>query len=73
MIVRDADLYGKMSRHWSTADPISILVWLVLAWLAMSLGGIYWPDEWRGDSSSALPDVLSSIAVDDAVDRHRVV
>ena len=39
VIVRDADLYSKRSRHGSTADPISILVQLALAWLALSIGG----------------------------------
>ena len=37
VIARDADLYGKRFRHWSTAEPNSILVWLVLVWLACYL------------------------------------
>ena len=41
VIARDADIRAKRSGHWSTADPISILVWLALVWLALSLGGVY--------------------------------
>ena len=37
VIARVADLYGERSRHWSTAEPISILIWLALTWLALSL------------------------------------
>ena len=44
-IVRNADLYGKRSRHWSTADSISILVQIALAWLVLSVAGVYWRDE----------------------------
>ena len=47
VIARDADLYSKRFRHWSTTDPISILLWLSLARLALLFGGIYWRDEWR--------------------------
>ena len=38
VIARGGDLYGKRSRHWSTADPISILVRFALAWLALLIG-----------------------------------
>ena len=51
VIARDTDLYGKRSRPWSTTDPILILVWLALAWLALSLGGVYWRGKWRGEKT----------------------
>ena len=51
VIARDEDLYGKRSRHWSMADPIAILVWLALGWLALSLSGVYWRDELRNKTT----------------------
>ena len=39
VVARDEDLYGKKSRHWSTSDPIQILVVLWATWLAMAIGG----------------------------------
>ena len=42
VVARDADLYGKRSRHWSTADPILILIKIALAWLALTIAGVYW-------------------------------
>ena len=46
MIVRDANLYGKRSCHWSKADPISVLVWIAMTCVALSLGGVYLCNEW---------------------------
>ena len=50
-IARDADLYGKRSRHWSTADRNSILVWIALTWLALSINSVYWRDEWLAETT----------------------
>ena len=44
---RNADLYDKRPRHWSTMVPIPIFVWFTLAWLALSISGVHWRDEWR--------------------------
>ena len=40
VIARDDDLYGKRSRHWSTADPIQFLVVLLAACLALAICGL---------------------------------
>ena len=40
VIARDEDLYGKRSRHWSTADPIQFLVVLLAACLALTICGL---------------------------------
>ena len=34
-IARDQDLYGKRSRHWSTADPIWSILALFAVWCVM--------------------------------------
>ena len=40
VISRDNDLYGKRSRHWSTADPIQFLVVLLAVCLALTICGL---------------------------------
>ena len=40
VVARDEDLYGKRSRHWSTADPIQFLVVLLVACLVLTICGL---------------------------------
>ena len=52
VIARNTDFFNcKRSPYWPTADLISVLGWLALAWLALSIGGVYWRDEWRYKTS----------------------
>ena len=39
VIARSTDLYGKRSRHWSTADPIYFLVYISMLLLLATIGG----------------------------------
>ena len=38
VISRDADLYGKRTRHWFTTDPVSYLFTDWTMWLLVSIG-----------------------------------
>ena len=40
VIARNADLYGRRSRHWSTTDPIQLLVGISMVLLLLMIGGL---------------------------------
>jgi len=65
VIARDEDLYGKRSRHWSTADPIQFLVVLLAACLALTICGLACdppppcPDDLPFDAAGVIAKVTS--------------